>query len=582
MCAASIVDDPVSAADNLEEILRHAYADHQRGDLSAAEVGYQRILQSDSQHFNALQLLATIAVQRKDSAAALAWYEKALATNPLDANSIANRGIARLNLQHYEQALADFDQAITLQPNYAQTYSHRGTVLRKLDRDDEALTSFNQALALKPDFADAHLNLGNLLFARKKQSDALSSFEQAIALNPNYLEAILSRGKVLYSLRRYAEALVAFDQVLSQAAQHVGAHFERGNALCAMRRFTDAITAFDALLTLDPHFANAWFRKGDALRELNLPIEAAASYRNGLKLMPENVSAHNNLGVMMMQLGHLDQAVSAMREGLACLVKANLFPAELPMQLKVSLPDYEWLLWQVLMGLASAEVHAFATAGTLLGLERDGHLLPFDKDLDIGVPFAEMTSACTWMASNGWTETPNPMRLANPRSFVHDESGLTIDLFAFQLDNVAGKLITGFWQCNQPWSAQRVTEFPAPLKLQRVQRAEGYHWALANPQEWLEALYGDWRTPDHDFDTVIAAKNLRGFATLTRCFAFNRIARKWQSGQLRKALAGTRHCLRHLPEDELLQQVENCLASALATPDLPRTVPVASAGAGID
>ena len=115
-----------------------------------------------------------------------------------------------------------------------------------------------------------------------------------------------------------------------------------------------------------------------------------------------------------------------------------------------------------------------------------------------------------------------------------------------------------------------------------MQRAEGFYWALANPHEWLEALYGDWRIPDHDFDTVIAAKNLRSFSALTQCFAFNRIGRKWQSGQLRKALASTRHCLRHVPEDELLQQVENCLATALANPDLPRTVPVASAGAGID
>lgn len=43
-------------------------------------------------------------------------------------------------------------------------------------------------------------------------------------------------------------------------------------------------------------------------------------------------------------------------------------------------------LWQVLAQLANSNIHAFATSGTLLGLVREGHLLPFDKDLDIGLP----------------------------------------------------------------------------------------------------------------------------------------------------------------------------------------------------
>ena len=43
-------------------------------------------------------------------------------------------------------------------------------------------------------------------------------------------------------------------------------------------------------------------------------------------------------------------------------------------------------------------------------------------------------------------------------------------------------------------------------------------WSVTDAQAWVAALYGpDWRTPDPDFDAVIAAYNLRGFALLTQC-----------------------------------------------------------------
>ena len=66
---------------------------------------------------------------------------------------------------------------------------------------------------------------------------------------------------------------------------------------------------------------------------------------------------------------------------------------------------------------------------------------------------------------------------------------------------------------------------------------------------------------DPDFDTVIAAHNLRGFAVLTQCYAFSRIYECWLQGRLRKAAALTRQSLRHRPDDALLLQVQQCLAA---------------------
>lgn len=77
-----------------------------------------------------------------------------------------------------------------------------------------------------------------------------------------------------------------------------------------------------------------------------------------------------------------------------------------------------------------------------------------------------------------------------------------------------------------------------------------------NAEAVLTALYGDWRTPDPDFDTVIGAKNLRDFSPLTHCYALLRILSRWQQGHLAKARALLLHTLKYVPDDVLLGRVQ--------------------------
>jgi hypothetical protein len=156
------------------------------------------------------------------------------------------------------------------------------------------------------------------------------------------------------------------------------------------------------------------------------------------------------------------------------------------------------------------------------------------------------------------------MQLINPRDFRHQESGVVVDLCGVGLEESTGKVIGGFWKAGLPWAWQRITEYPAPLSLHQIHRPEGLVWALDHPESWLEALYGDWRTPDPDFDTVIGARNLRGFTLLTQCYALARINNNWQHGNIPKALSLIRHCLRHQPDNALFQQIEQHLQETLA------------------
>lgn len=417
-------------------------------------------------------------------------------------------------------------------PEHGYGWKALGVVHHLLGQADAALAALQRAVVCLPDDVEARCNLGCVLQQAGGVSDAMAQYHAALAREPDCAKAWLA----------LAECYHVLDQPVpceSHARQ---------------------------ALRYQPNNAPAFALLGRA-KELQGELEEAAqAYRQALALDASEVSAESGLARVLMSQGELPEAVVHFRQALALRLQRNtvtVAPAALP---RFDLPDNERLLWQTLAQLAKAGVHAFATAGSLLGLEREGALLAFDKDLDIALPFSEMETACACLRTQGWAEQVNRMGLVNPRAFLHAASGIFLDLCGIGVEAETGQVIGGFWQAGLPWVWQRITEYPSPLSLHQVRRLEGWVWVLDQPAAWLDALYGDWRTPDPDFDTVIAAYNLRGFTLLTQCYAFARIDEHWRRGALKKALSLTRHSLRHLPEDTLLRQVATHLEAALLSP----------------
>jgi tetratricopeptide (TPR) repeat protein len=130
--------------------LRSALALHQAGQLEQAAVLYREILRSEPRHFEALQLLGTLAAQQSDPAAALKLFEAALLLNPDHADLLNNRGYVLRALHRPEEALASLDRALAMAPDFADALNNRGLVLTDLLRWEAALADFDRALTLVP------------------------------------------------------------------------------------------------------------------------------------------------------------------------------------------------------------------------------------------------------------------------------------------------------------------------------------------------------------------------------------------------------------------------------------------------
>ncbi|MBY0411644.1 MAG: tetratricopeptide repeat protein [Burkholderiaceae bacterium] len=406
--------------------------------------------------------------------------------------------------------------------------------------------------------------LGASLQGLGQHEQALQVTQHAVFLRPSDVQALSNLGDALGKCHRSLQAIPVLRRAISIDPRHALAQMNLGVALLDCGFAMEAIAVLREAKMLAPDNLQIKCNLGLALLKLGNRTEAAHYFLDVLRVSPDHLDATFAYGTVCHQDGQLPQAIAFYRKALALRLLQPTQVLAQPHRVSFSSPQNETLMWQALAQLATAGVHAFATAGTLLGLQREGRLLPFDKDIDFGLPFAEHDRARVCLLKQGWQENTQRYGLINPRAYQHIATGLSLDLFGYTVDAGTGITLGGLWLKEGPTGWSRVTENPT-IHLTSVPGPHGVVWALADPRGWLETMYGDWRTPDPDFDTVIAAKNLRGFSLLTQCYAFNRIFQHWNNGNLKKALSTTRHSLRHLPDDALLLQAERHLVDALAT-----------------
>ncbi|WP_423821810.1 tetratricopeptide repeat protein [Salinisphaera sp. SPP-AMP-43] len=363
-----------------------------------------------------------------------------------------------------------------------------------------------------------------------------------------------------YSQGEFDRAIKLLKQAIALAPTSA-LHRELGQWFLKIKRQKEGIQHLETAIKFDTNSVIALTELGQEYTKQNNPERAHSLIEKALSLSEEHPAAHFAYGNLLQKQGDLPNAVKHLRAALKFKLANPVNPGEPPAPTHgFNKAETEELMWSTLSVLARSGIHAFASYGTLLGIIREGGLLPFDKDIDFGLPHSEMDRAAECLKNNGWVEAGNSF-LINPRAFVHLLTGVTLDLSGFVVDSKTGETFTGFWMTSIPYEWARNTRYDEIRLRKRLSPANDPLWELENPEAWLESIYGDWRTPDPDFDTVIAAKNLYSFSLLTQTYAFARIYSKWQNGQIRKALALARHTQRHLSGDRLLSDIEAYLSS---------------------
>jgi protein O-GlcNAc transferase len=300
----------------IAEALSDAIANHQAGQLGAAERGYRAILAADPNHPEAMHLLGLIGHQAGQHEQAIKLIERAIALKSDQPIFFNNLGEVLRAMRRVPEAIAAYRRALELNPNFSGAYYNLGNALKDADRLPEAIAAYRRALDINPTYAAALNNLGNAYKSQRQLVDAVACLERAVQLKPDFAEAHNNLGNAFKERRQMAEALACFQRALELAPTKAEFHSNLGNALHDMGRRDEARAAYARALELKPDFAEAHFGIGHTHHDAGELTPAIENYRRAFALKPDYGEALNNLANAWKDQGRLDEALKLFEQAL--------------------------------------------------------------------------------------------------------------------------------------------------------------------------------------------------------------------------------------------------------------------------
>ena len=276
-----------------------------KGLLSKGEIGqareiFEKVININSKHFDALHLLGIIAAQSKEFEHADHLFSEAIKVNSKNAVVYCNRGNVAKEINNLEIAVSYYDKAINLNKDYALAHLNRSIVLFELKQLDEALLSTKKALLVKPNYAEAFYNQGNILDEMNRYEEALKCFDEAINLNQNYAPAYLGRGIVLNELKRFDEALKNYEKAIQLKSDYAKAYYNRAIVLNEIKCFDEAIESYDKAIEYNYEYAESFSNRGVLLNELKRFEDALISFDRAIELKPAEASNYYNKSLLLL------------------------------------------------------------------------------------------------------------------------------------------------------------------------------------------------------------------------------------------------------------------------------------------
>ena len=157
----------------IEENFELAVRKHQKNDIKEAQNLYNKILEIDPNHSQALNCIAVIFI----------------------------------NLKDYQKAKDCFEKAIKISPNYTDAHYNLGNMFKELGENQKAKDCFEKAIKINPNYVKAHNNLGIIFFELGENQKAKDCYEKVITINPNYIDAHSNLGLVYGTIGNQKKAV---------------------------------------------------------------------------------------------------------------------------------------------------------------------------------------------------------------------------------------------------------------------------------------------------------------------------------------------------------------------------------------
>ena len=287
-----------SVTRHIDAILDQAIADHAAGHHQRAEAGFQRVLDADPDHPDALNLLGLIFQNNGRHHEAITLISRALEIDPEFPEALTNLARVQRVTGKPHAAVQSAERAIELDPDLMEAHLQRARALLDLRQGREAERALRHALALRPGDRDCSISLGAALLLQSKTDDALTVFQTVLSQAPCCLEAIIGSGVAMSQLNRLDEALTYHRQAITLAPNLVDTH---AALALTLRHRADPLASASACrtaLALAPERADLWLLLGANLACAGQFDEASACHDRALSLNPHSPEAWRGLSML--------------------------------------------------------------------------------------------------------------------------------------------------------------------------------------------------------------------------------------------------------------------------------------------
>lgn len=476
-------------------------------------------------------------------------------------------GVALLIQEEFIQAEKVLTFAYGLQPNHAEVIDHLAIALLKNAKFKKAILLYLRSLALNEDRYETWGNLSACFNAILLFDYAKISASFAIKLKENYLEGFINLAKALVGLDDTNEAFKILDYIFSHFdPSHQEALLIKASILEKLQCYTEALEIFSIILSKNSYHHDALigqtriFIENHQYDKALVNCEMLLQQEGGIDLE----TVFNLKASALIGQGNIEAAHAAQLMALRCTLyifrqHADLTPAPKPyMPVDIA----QKALVALKKALDVEGVPFFLAYGTLLGVIRDGDLLPFDKDLDVGLPWNiprdELINRL--VVRHGFSHPKHLLITSEQKEWniaiLHQETGISIDLFFFK--PISDGALSGFYK-----KPPVLWKFPT-FRLTTIKWL-GQQWNVPDsPENFLTTVYGDtWVNPDPYFDTVLSGKNLLPSSIPTAIYyGYARLFERIHKREWKKAAGYCRQLLA-LNADPLIAEIESWLNSII-------------------
>jgi len=299
-----------------ENLLQKALQFHRSGNLNKAEVIYQKILENNPNHHDALQLLGVIFAQRKDYEKGVDFLSRSINLYPKNPEVLNNRGNIYYHLEKKDLALLDYLSAVEIEKENLNALNWIWKIYFEFKDFENAFVFVNKYLLLKPnDFLTIN-DKGKILRQLCRLEEALECHQLAVKLNSLFAEGYHSLALVYQDLERPLETIENFNIALQIEPQNPSILNGFGNFFFKQKNFQLAIENYLKATSINQNFELGFYNMGIAYHELKDFINSESNYLRAVQINPKSPNNFNNLGNLYKDLYQYSKAVECYKKAI--------------------------------------------------------------------------------------------------------------------------------------------------------------------------------------------------------------------------------------------------------------------------